>query len=43
MSTGILLLSKTYFEFYAWKVNEKDVAVLLNDLTAQKENERFLN
>ncbi|MDG1110467.1 MAG: HAMP domain-containing sensor histidine kinase [Polaribacter sp.] len=33
---------KTYFEFYAWKVNEKDVAVLLNDLTAQKENERFL-
>ena len=25
---------KTYFEFYAWKVNEKDVAVLLNDLTA---------
>ena len=33
---------KTHFELYAWKVNEKDVAVLLNDLTAQKENERFL-
>jgi len=33
---------KTHYEVYFWKANDKDVAALLNDLTAQKENERFL-
>ena len=27
-----------YFELYAWKVNETDVAALLNDVTEQKKN-----